>query len=67
VISGGNLEHPRVATTGSFGYYSFEGLAVGQTYVVTVNSKRYTFSMPSRVISLVDNVTDADFVADSQP
>ncbi len=66
VISGGNLDHPRVATTGSFGYYAFEGLAVGQTYVVTVNSKRYTFSMPSRVITLVDNVTDADFVADPQ-
>jgi hypothetical protein len=66
VISGNSLEHPLVATTGSFGYYSFEGLTAGETYVVTVNSKRYTFSMPSRVISLVDNATDVNFVANEQ-
>jgi cell division septation protein DedD len=64
VISGNSLEEPRIATTGSFGYFTFDGLSAGETYVVTVNSKRYTFSIPSRVISLVDNVVDADFVAD---
>ncbi len=67
VISGNSLPEPRVAQTGSFGYYSFEGLTAGQTYVVTVNSRRYTFSAPSQVISLVDNVVDANFVADPQP
>jgi len=46
------------------GYFSIEGLQTGQTYVVTVSSQRYTFSTPSRVISLVDNVVDANFVAD---
>jgi hypothetical protein len=64
VISGDSLPEARIATTGSFGYYSFDGLTAGQTYVVTVNSQRYTFSVPSRVITLVDNVADADFVAD---
>jgi hypothetical protein len=64
VVSGNSLPEPLVATTGSFGYYSFDGLTAGQTYVVTVNSQRYTFSVPSRVITLVDNVTDANFVAD---
>jgi len=63
VISGDGLREPRVATTGSFGYYSFDGLTAGQTYVVTVNSQRYTFSVPSRVISLVDNLADVNFVA----
>jgi hypothetical protein len=66
VISGGNLEHSIIATTGSFGYYSVEGLTAGQTYVVTVNSKRYSFTAPSRVVSLVDNLTDVNFVADPQ-
>jgi len=66
VITGNSLDHPMITTTGSFGYYTFEGLEAGQTYVVTVNSKRYTFSMPSRVISLVDNIVDADFIADPQ-
>jgi hypothetical protein len=62
-ITGNTLTEPRVATTGSFGYFTFEGLQTGQTYVVTVNSQRYTFSTPSRVISLVDNIADMDFIA----
>lgn len=66
VITGGSLNEPIIVTTGSMGWYSFEGLASGQTYVVTVNSKRYTFSNPTRVISLVDNIVDADFTADPQ-
>jgi hypothetical protein len=64
VISGDSLAEPRTVSTGSFGYFVFEGLTAGETYVVTVNSQRYRFSVPSRVISLVDNVTDADFAAD---
>ena len=63
VVTSNSLPQPIIATTGSFGYFAFEGLATGETYVVTVNSKRYTFATPSRVISLVANVTDADFVA----
>ncbi len=62
-ISGNSLAEPRIATTGSFGYFSFDGLAAGETYVVTVNSRRYTFSTPSQVISLVDNIANVDFVA----
>jgi hypothetical protein len=64
VITGESLPEPLTVTTGSFGYYSFEGLTAGETYVVTVNSQRYTFQVPSRVYHLVDNIADADFVAD---
>ena len=64
VVTGNSLVSPVIATTGSFGYFTFEGLATGETYVVTVNSKRYMFSTPSRVINLVGNVNDADFIAD---
>jgi hypothetical protein len=64
VVTGNSLPEPRIVTTGSFGYYSIEGLTAGETYVVTVNSTRYTFQAPSRVYQLVDNITDADFVAD---
>jgi hypothetical protein len=66
VVSGNSMTSPRVTTTGSFGYYTFDGLQAGETYVVTVNSRRYTFSIPSRVVSLVDNIVDADFVAEPQ-
>lgn len=62
-VTGNSLTTPLRATTGSFGYYSFDGLTVGETYVITVTSKRFTFQVPSRVISLVDNIADADFIA----
>jgi len=63
-ISGNSLPEARVTTTGSFGYFSFDDLRAGETYVVTVNSQRYTFTTPSRVITLVDNLTEVDFTAD---
>jgi len=66
VVTGNSLTTPIVASTGSFGYFMIDGLQSGETYVVTVNSKRYTFSAPSRVVSLVDNIVDADFIADPQ-
>ncbi len=66
VVTSNSLSEPLVVSTGTFGYFSIDGLRTGETYVVTVNSQRYTFSTPSRVVSLVDNITDADFVADPQ-
>jgi len=64
VVTGDTLPDARTVTTGSFGYFAIDGLQVGETYVVTVNSQRYTFTVPSRVITLVDNLFDVDFVAD---
>ncbi|HMT06872.1 MAG TPA: PKD domain-containing protein [Pyrinomonadaceae bacterium] len=63
-ITGNSLSQPRIAKTSSFGYFSVEGLTAGETYVVTVNSKRYTFSTPSRVVTLTDNIGEVDFVAE---
>jgi len=65
-ISGESLRQPLVTHTGSFGYFSFDGLPTGHNYVVTVNSRRYTFSVPSRVVSLVDNLSDVNFMADHE-
>ena len=48
----------------SFGYFTFEGVEAGQTYILLVISKRYTFSVPTRVITVTDNISDADFVAE---
>ncbi len=47
----------------SFGYFSFRDLEVGNTYVLTLSSKRYSFANPTRVISLAEDLTDVDFVA----
>lgn len=61
-IAGGNLPQSMEVITGPFGYYRFEGLLVGQTYVVSVASKRFIFK--ARVINLDDELTDVDFVAE---
>jgi len=66
VVSGGGLLQPRTVKTSSFGYFSVDDLEVGETYILTINSKRFTFSNPSRVISLNDSITDVDFTADAQ-
>jgi len=51
------------ALSSTFGYYTFENIESGQGVVVSVSAKRYTFSPPSRFISLDDNITDADWTA----
>lgn len=52
----------RSATTGSFGYYQFE-VPAGDTYTLTVGSKRYTFADSPRVINVQENLANVDFVA----
>nr|MBP9665432.1 carboxypeptidase regulatory-like domain-containing protein [Pyrinomonadaceae bacterium] len=66
-ITGNSLPEPRVFQTGSFGYYMFDGLATGETYVVTVTQRRFIFQTPSRVVSLIDNIADLDFIAGTGP
>lgn len=53
----------KYAITSSFGYYTFEGVMVGETYILSVSSKRYTFNPSSLIIDLQDGVTDANFVS----
>jgi hypothetical protein len=55
----------RVVMTNSFGYYSFNDIAAGQTYVITVNSRRYRFD--SRSVEVRDTLTDVDFVERNDP
>ena len=64
IISGGGLTSPMRVRTTSFGYYTFDWLPVGETYVLQVASKRYTFQTPSVLVTLQDDLADADFVAD---
>lgn len=54
----------RIAQTGSFGNYRFEGLQSGQTYVVTVSRRGYTFTPPTRSLTLSADVFGADFIAE---
>jgi hypothetical protein len=49
----------RRAVTSSFGYYRFEDVPVGESFVMTVNSRSFRF-VP-RVITVNDAMTDVDF------
>lgn len=50
----------RIATTSSFGIYTFANVAAPQRYTLTVASKRYRFA--PRVVDVTDNITNLDFV-----
>lgn len=56
----------RTATTSTFGYYAFDGVEVGHTYVLDIAAKRYTFANPTRIFSLQDHVSGMDFTAQPQ-
>lgn len=53
----------RTAVTGAFGYYSFADVPVGQTYIMSVSSKRYEFLEPTRAITVVDALDNVNFIA----
>lgn len=65
-VSGGDLPSPVTGQTGSFGYYYFQGLHAGQTYTVTVATKRHTLAQPVRMVTPGADVFDFDFVAEPQ-
>lgn len=62
-IEGGGLASPVTVVTSSFGMYRFDNIPAGQTYVVTVKAKRFAFEMPSRTVSVTDDLAGVDFVA----
>ncbi len=53
----------RSVTTNSFGYYKFDEVASGETYILTVNNKKYLFTDSPRVVNVQNNVLDIDFRA----
>ncbi|MGD9562643.1 MAG: carboxypeptidase regulatory-like domain-containing protein [Pyrinomonadaceae bacterium] len=50
--------------TSTFGYFRFDEIEVGETYVITVSSKRFTFGQASQLLSVNDELTNVDFVAE---
>lgn len=51
----------RTARAGSFGYFRFDDVQAGQTYVFSVRSKRYSFT--PQTVTVLDNVTELNFTA----
>lgn len=57
---GGNTQ---TAMTNSLGYYFFDHVEAGQTYVISISNKRYQFATPTRVLTVNDALSDVDFTA----
>ncbi|MGI8639354.1 MAG: carboxypeptidase regulatory-like domain-containing protein [Pyrinomonadaceae bacterium] len=66
MLAGGALEEPIYATTSAFGYYRFEDIPTGNTYVLTVFSRTYTFDQSSMVINLNNDFSDGNFIGQTR-
>ena len=54
----------QIAATSTFGYFRFQEVAVGEVYVFTVHSKRFTFSNGTRILLVSEEISDMVFIAD---
>jgi hypothetical protein len=52
----------RYVVSSSFGYYRFAGVPVGETYILTTYSKRFTFKNAIQGIILLEEPEDVDFI-----
>jgi hypothetical protein len=53
----------RTIYSNSFGQYRFDEVPVGQTYILTVNHRKYMFPDSPRILTVDDKLTDIDFQA----
>lgn len=51
----------RTTSTGSFGYFRFDDVQSGETYIVSVTSKRYQFS--PQVVTVNEELSELNFTA----
>jgi Calx-beta domain len=63
-LTGGALTEPISINTDVSGRYRMPEVLAGDTYILTVSSKRHSFSQPTIVISVTESLTDINFVAD---
>ncbi len=56
------LGNSRMARTSTFGYFFFDDVSAGETYLVSVSAKQYSFT--PRAITITDEIGDLNFVAD---
>ena len=53
----------RSAITSSLGYFRFDDVETGQTYIISVHSKVHQFAQPTQVVVVADEITGLDFTA----
>ncbi len=58
--SNGTTRSSRSAT---FGYYQFDDVEVGETYIISVASKRYFFNQQSQILTVNKELRNINFIA----
>ena len=53
-----------VARSSPFGYYRFDGIPWGRTFIAEIRSKSHSFQTPVRTVTAFDDIADLDFIAD---
>ncbi|HEY0461226.1 MAG TPA: pectinesterase family protein [Pyrinomonadaceae bacterium] len=53
----------RYRQTNLFGFYNFDDIQSGGTYIITASSKRYSFANPTQIVNVNDNVAELNFIA----
>jgi hypothetical protein len=56
----------RTAITDSTGYYQFDDVQAGETYVLSATGKRYSFSQPVQVLNINEEASQVNFIANSE-
>lgn len=56
----------RTVTTTSFGYYRFDDVLVGETYILSATGKHYTFSQPLQVLNINEETDGVNFIANEE-
>lgn len=55
----------RAALSSAFGYYRFDDIPAGETYVISVSGKRFSFADNTRIRNIAEDALDIDFIADA--
>ena len=63
-LTGSSFTAPITAMTNPFGYYHFDSVPSGESYVLSVRSKTHSFETSSIFVSVTDDITGIEFVAD---
>jgi len=53
----------RQTLTGPFGYFRFDDVEAGQTYLISVRSKRFQFANETQVVSVNEEIDNLNFYA----
>jgi hypothetical protein len=53
----------RYATTGAFGYFRFDNIPAGETYVLRIKAKRFEFAHGVQILFVSEDTDNIEFIA----